>query len=554
MSEATDPDAIVVKPVISVDDKAEVALSDLKILLERAASGHSLDPLLDDLSAATTDILTAPAEIGDELRDYLSRIANWFDLALSHPEFAISMVGLRSAERLYDRGRILFTTSGARWAQDIRRLMNHADEFVQALRTNRGMVRFIRAIDDFSSDVVQFGHDAVQSGAAVWREELWKDVIGWLVPKVLRSLHAVPMPRVEFKNDMLDVAIDSLWVTAPSDAAALVPDHLWIQNWSEVRLDMSHGRQPNSPNSGAVQSCTRMRIRVDGIQFSAHDIGYYFNYKGFIGYGDEGLLSIDVGGLSEVGQGLNVDVDLEMASKEHRLSPTDPFFRVLGVKVDVPGLRFSIDKSKHWILNKTVLQPLSGPAIKWVVARELEKQIQRGLEAVGRLAGEVSDEVDRRHQQHEEGATLEDYWSALLEKATQLFSSPTQDEGQGDVPLVTSHTDATLKGIVHTTVTQPSPKSSKPGTPTETVIAVGGGAQMFPGKGGPYGENGPDSMVTVVKNVVDGIVGTSSEATKALKENAVKVREDLERAEVRKEERKRVERRKSGWRSRVFDL
>jgi hypothetical protein len=404
----------------------------------------------------------------------------------------------------------------------------------------------------------------MQSGSAskkIWREELWKDAIGWLVPKVLRTLHAIPMPRVEFKNNMLDVAIDSLWLTAPSTATALVPDHLWIQNWNELRLDMSQGPPSQgqllngTTDSATVTSCTRTRIHLDGIRFSAHDIAYYFNYKGFIGYDDEGLLSIDVGGVSEVGQGLGIDIDLEVASEARRLSPTDPLFRVLDVKVDLPGLHFSINKSKHWILNKTILQPLSGPVVKWVVARELEKQIQQGLEAIGRLAGDVSDAADRRHQQQEEGSMLEDYWEALLERVAPLFSSPEEEEeSQEGTPLVTSHTEATLKGIVHTTVTQPSPTSSKSGTPSETVIAVGGGAQIFPGKGGPYGENGPDSIVTAVEHVVDEVVEASSEATKALKSKAVEVRKDLERAEVRKETRKRVERRKSGWRSHAFDL
>jgi hypothetical protein len=577
---------VTVASVVSIDEPITVALSDLKTLLERAASGVSLDPFLSTLSATTTSIISAPAETGHQLRAYFSLIAAWLDRALSQPGYAASRAGTRTVEHLYDSGRALIASSNAQWAQDVRNLIDRTEEFVTALKTNRATNRFVQALDTLSVDAAQFGQEAIKSGVSrkFLQEELWKDLVGWLIPKLLSSLRSIPMPRVEFKNDTLDVAVDSLWLTVPSNSTALVPDHLLVQNWSELSLDMVYHHQPAGNDAsasggatGLLQTISRVRIHVDGIRVSAHDIGYYLKYKGLIGYEDEGLLSIDVGGHSAtaVGQGLSADIDIETTmttsrSTPHEVPSLSGPFRVQAVKVDIPGLTFSINRSKHWILNKLVLQPLAGPIVRRLLAGELERQIRSVLERTARIFGEVVEDANSNISEEANGreeiaVAFEDYCMAFLRKAQALLGSASEgtiDDGQAAGPRVTSQTTttATLKGIMHTIVTQVEPfgNSVHLPTPEETVIAVGGGAQMFPHKGGPYdeGRSGAepggiaDNLVDGMAEVADAVGRTTSEVVEA----AVDAREEIARAEERKAQRESVEIQRRGWRSEAFDL
>jgi hypothetical protein len=124
--------------------------------------------------------------------------------------------------------------------------------------------------------------------------------------------------------------------------------------------------------------------------------------------------------------------------------------------------------------------------------------------------------------------------------------------------VTTTRTTATLKAIVHTTtVVQSESDTSKPPTPEETVIAVGAGAQIFPDKGSPCNEGGPDWMGDVVASAVAAVVrktGDEMDNAVALKSRAVRAREDIARAGERKEARRRVEKESQGWGSHVFEL
>jgi hypothetical protein len=66
------------------------------------------------------------------------------------------------------------------------------------------------------------------------------------------------------------------------------------------------------------------------------------------------------------------------------------------VSLGVLGLTFSIGRSKHWILNKMVFQLLAGLVVKRVLARMLEGQIRRGLEAAAWMLSEVVEVAEGR--------------------------------------------------------------------------------------------------------------------------------------------------------------
>ncbi|RPD68333.1 hypothetical protein L226DRAFT_617588 [Lentinus tigrinus ALCF2SS1-7] len=373
---------------------------------------------------------------------------------------------------------------------------------------------------------------------------------------------------------------------------------------------------------------TRARVHVEGMRVSAHHVAYYVLYKGAqccemplpcTSYEDEGLISVDIGetaASSATGTGLSFDVELEFDSsppgssgrdsgwlsfltgdsgsdgdKQNGDSQPQPLFRVTDVHVDVAGLHISLTRSKHWLLNSLLVQPLAGPVARAAVGWVLRGQIRGALEAAadfgGRLRSRVQQKASRGQEQQGDCDTAtpsaEDWWNALLEEVgvsnaagdgaedddndndndSDLCSEEDAEE-MGTEPLVETRTRATVQGIVRTTVTQASPSAE----PEESVLAVGIGAQVLPGRGGPYGASAPevleDGMEGVkvrateeARDAVGDVAGAEEYAEEVVREGvrrAVMVREDVEGARGRGEVRERVERRRKGWRSAVFDF
>ncbi|KAJ7484699.1 hypothetical protein FB451DRAFT_1084211, partial [Mycena latifolia] len=542
---------------VTVDAQVEVsppfyeAVVDFKILLERLASGRSLDPLLRAFKATVADVIDAPNETSTEVKQYFGDLGRWLERALAEPQFAASRLGARNAEELYDTGRLLLASeANAQWAQDVRKLVAEAQFFVQALESDTATQRLIKSIHSVLYTLRGLAKDALVSGASAqrkWREELLKDVLGWFLPRIFKSMRALPMPRVEFQNNKLDVALDALLLTSASTSASLAPDHIWAQNWSEVKVDMAANAAP--------ETSSRTRIHIDGMRFAAHGFGYYFKYKGPIQYSDEGLLDVDVGHPGVVGEGLTVDVEMETTQQE-RDTPGEPLFRLVDVNVAVPGLAFTIKHSEHWILNNVILQPLAAPVVRLVLKSVLEQQIRSGVEWADRLVSAIAEEAARinaRKLEPGESPSIENYWSAAL------LTAPAFLEKRPSSSPVETHTTPTLKGIIHTTTTLPDdPSGSSP--PEQTVLAVGGGAQLFPHKGGPHGVDEITAgevareAVGEIQDTVDRSVGKTREVVEAVEGESLRIRDDIERAEERKLDRERFESRRGGWRSGAFDL
>ncbi|KAJ7076086.1 hypothetical protein B0H15DRAFT_955917 [Mycena belliarum] len=505
----------------TVDAQVEVsppfhdAVVDFKILLERLASGRSLDPLLRAFRAAVADIIDSSDETSQDVRQYLGALGRWFERALAEPQFAASRLGARTAEELYDTGRLLLASeANAQWAQDVRALAGEAQLFVQALESDTATQRLVTSIHRVLGALRALAQDAVFSGARAqrnWRQELIKDVLGWFLPRVLRSVRALPMPRVEFQNSTLDVALDALLLTSASTSVSFAPDHIWAQNWSEIKVDMAADTAP--------ETSSRTRIHIDGMRCAAHGFGYYFRYKGLLGYSDEGLLDVDVGHPGAVGQGLTVDLELE-TTQEERDTPGAPLFRLVDVNVAVPGLAFTIKHSKHWILNNAVLQPLAAPVVRLVLKSVLEQQIRTGVERADRVVSAIAEEAERinaRKRAPGESPSMEDYWRATFLTAPAFF------EKRKSGAVVETHTAPTFKGIIQTTTTlSEDPSTSSP--PEQTILAVGGGAQLFPNKGGPYGA---DEVTT--GEIAREAVG---EIQDAVERSVGKTREVVETVEV----------------------
>ncbi|KAI4529006.1 hypothetical protein K525DRAFT_230140 [Schizophyllum commune Loenen D] len=540
-------------------------LRDLRILAERLASGHPLSNLLH-LSAQFLDsVLFSPAEVGYEIRTLFAAAGEWCDYALADPTYANSSTGMQAFGSLYDTSRrLLRSDSEDKLAVHFRLLVDELRIYLRLVQddlANKRLVNSIRALD---ADVRQLGADTMGARSR-WRREFVQDVLGYLLPRILRSLRSLPiMPRVEYQDRTVDIALDSLLLTSTplTVTSSLTPVHFSVQNLSELYVDLA-GQETDS----VVTTRTRTRVHVDGIRLSAHDVGYYAKYKGWLSYEDEGLLSVDIGAPEGSG-GLEVGIDLDFPENGSDVNTTEttgsdvtpaPAFTVLEVRVRLSNLALTIDRSKHWLLNKLFLQPLSGPTLSVVLASVLEGKIREGLEGVARVLGEARRDARDSRRDTEGEPSVQDYLTSLLSHLSTLFESAPPDP---DV-VQESHTDATVAGVIHTTVTKPaheedSEVDSEEEEGEETIIAIGGAPQLFPGKAGPHdAEDNIGGVEEVVEEVAEdtrSVVEKAAASTREAVRGAREIREELERSGKRKDARQRVDSKRRGWHSDAFDF
>ena len=530
------------EPKLWTDESLSTVLADVKILLERVASNHSLDPLIQTLRACVQDFVGSLA--GSGLTEYFSDFGNWIDRSLNDPEYSASRAGRQKVDELYDRGRILFSEE-TKFGQDLRSLFRLAEDFLHGISQDRTTNRVIRAMDKLSADsVTLFQEKPNQVG-----RELKRDLLFWLLPRFLRIIRSLPMPRVEFIDDVVEVALDSIILNSPTTFRSLMPDSIHITNHNDL-----HITQYDDPHRKNF-----VRVRVEGLRVAIQDLDYYVQYKGLIGYEDDGLISIYAG--DNRGQGLNFEVDLGFNSD---IDPTkvDYGFKVLEVHTAASGLHFSINESKHWILNKVLLQPLAGPVVRKLFQRIASGYIRDGLEAISRIVAGIERDATEKATPGV-APDFNHYWSAALNHLRSLNQPTTPRPGgpQEYVPKVTTRTEATLTGIIRTTEAEPASNGDAAGEPEVTTMAIGVAPQMLPGKA-VAAANRTDELAQEGRNVIEEVEDTVEQTGMKAKQILKSVPDEPEARAVYDNTKRRASGRKNaeivgqndGWRSDAFNL
>lgn len=552
-----------IKFAVQSDPHLDKVLADLKTLIQRL-SGHSIDTLVSKFHQVLRDLNVNQ----DGLQEYFSDIDDWVYLALDRPGWISSKEAARRADRLYDRGRSL-TFLNPRMKADVRVVIDLLDELLDNIQNDRTTGRLFSAIERLAKHTQTFGAVGAnvvigqREALAEARNELFSDVVQWLVPRILRSLKSIPIPRFEFKSNDVDAVVDNVLIRSPS----LVPDRVILQTYNKLDLSASAGLPGGSTSTvdSRIRIDSATHVHIEGLRVSAESIAYFVHAKNLLlgfGWRDNGLLSIDIGGQGVQGDGARVDIDLEAVDDS---DGAQSFYKVKDVQVDVPGLRFTIAKSHHWILN-SLIQPFIGPIGRNIVGTVVAAQIKSLLE-----------ELDTKlYRIHRKAKDLEDgegvpaaatYWDAVktLQAEDQRRGDQAAEEErkradrEGDeVPTTETETHATLKGVVHTIHTE----ATEDAPAQETALAFGIGEQILPDLAGPAGEdNALPTLAEQGREVLNEAQGKVDEIGRGVRENvdgvqgsAELLKQDLADGGDTLEARKRMEEKAKGWRSDAFDF
>ena len=383
---------------------------------------------------------------------------------------------------------------------------------------------------------------------------LFSDFVNVILPRLVRLLQQYPVPRTEFTSPQLDFLCDDFVL----ETATLFPTYIRIANNTEVVVQREADIEAQG-SATTVDGSGKLYLR--GIKFAVHDVSFWLRRKvpRWLPFfrTESGLAEVSLlkkGLEADVSYSLNEPVvlgeDLQPLAQEQ-----DSFFTISKVDVRLSSLDLRVRRSQHRIFFFLV-RPFVRFSLKLALRWVLSSQLKEGLETLDKLAFATNQRA--LALQLRGYGPIEAWLSALASPAPQLVQTSFKGAVSGGQSLLEG-ASLTRRGVV------------KRDEEADIAIAIGAGAQLLPGEGGPthygpHGDHGPGSTGRIAAQVdveatkagravskeldvvTEGVSGVVQRAN-LLQEEASIVQEAAER-----ERRKPHTESREGWRSTLFDF
>ncbi|BGP20335.1 hypothetical protein JCM10213_007112 [Rhodosporidiobolus nylandii] len=501
---------------VEPDQEAKNAVSLLRSIIESFTG-----PLDDALRAA--DALAADLKGDERVQQVWKEFDLLIDRALNDPGYITSNKASRRFENIYDRAREI-VTSNADWKRDANAFIDESSKLLNRAAHDKALIAVGDAIEDLGDSLALFGKTGVNLIGADGGD-LWKDVSTVWLPRILGTIKQVPLPRVAFTSEDVDLIVDNIRF----EAASFVPDAAHFK--SNLELSSKKGYAAYATEFAATTT-----LAFAGLRMQATNISYYIKKKtGWIGLEDSGLLDIFIGDAEnpKAEDGLDVTLTLSNATEDDRES----FFKLDKVDVNLEGFSIGIRNSQHPIRNWLARGAVAS-FLEEKVKEALEEQIASGFKA------------------------LDQQFYILQYKSAGARAAAPDPLAYVRALLTPTHTgDSLVDQVSSTGITKIGPKG-------EWVLAIGVEEELLPGRRTGL-QRAEETDVVSRKHQTESLmeegraelVGAVHEAAGSAESVAEAgyavdeaVDEETRRARKALRRREREERQRDGWKSDAFDL
>ncbi|KAI9441014.1 hypothetical protein H4582DRAFT_2074783 [Lactarius indigo] len=344
---------------IAQDNVLHTATSQIRTLLERIANGKSMDIIIDAINN-----LIDHAKTDEEFRRWFQSVGAYSRKVLLEPGYVLEPRCNSEGRGVRDSGRRFYDE---KYKSQFDHLFDSIGTWFSAMGEDPLNKRF-------GDDWARFTHDLLfdREGSLKFKPDLWMDIRKVIIPSIVDRVGHVPIPRVEYTDDSLDLVVENLTLQGRN----LLPNL--------VEFDASNSMKFSPYNTTSDCSRHEFKLTFRQIQADMRDVAFYYRKKtGIPKIADSGLADVLLGG-----GGLTVTVELASAANDK-----SSIFKVRNVRVKVHSLKFSIHGSKRDILYKT-LRPLASVLIKRQIQKAVADAIKTGMEYVDGQLVSVRDRVD----------------------------------------------------------------------------------------------------------------------------------------------------------------
>ncbi|KAG5640527.1 hypothetical protein DXG03_008215 [Asterophora parasitica] len=394
---------------VGEDKSLHRAITEIRTLLERFANGKSMDTIIDAFGVLRDD-----AGRDKELRDWFRSVEGYSRKVLLEPGYVLEPGCNEQANHLRDSGRRFYDV---KYKGEFDNLFNSISGWFGAMGDDPVNVRF-------GEDWARLTRDLLfdSEGSLKFKTELWNDIRKVILPQLIDKVGYIPIPRIEYTDDSLDLVVENLTLSGRN----LFPNIVALE---------AHNFLKFSPYQAiADESHHRFTFTFGQMQADMRDVAFYYKKKsGVPKMSDSGLADVVLGG-----EGLTAIVSLVSAGKDR-----SSVFKVQKVHVKVDSLKFSIRDSKHDFLYKT-LKPLATGLVKKQIQKAIQDGIHTALEYVDGQLVSVRDRMESAKAEGGEGRAqaLQD----LFQRKKDDMQSKTSGTGSSTT-LGTSHSHSQFKVV-----------------------------------------------------------------------------------------------------------
>lgn len=224
------------------------------------------------------------------------------------------------------------------WKADASALQKELESFFNALTHDELTANLVDAIETMGEDMADAGKVGFNSLKANGHG-LYRDFVDVMVPRIIGLIKEIPIPRIEFKSEDVDLVIDDFNL----ESASFIPDSIRFVAHNDFEFTQGYATYASEYDS-------TVRMRVKGLHVAASDIAYWFSKKsGWVQFEDSGLLDIQFGP-----RGVDFDVTLENATEDDR----ETFFVVKNVDVNITGFDYQIRQNQKWFATWLAKAPM----------------------------------------------------------------------------------------------------------------------------------------------------------------------------------------------------
>ncbi|KAF8639373.1 hypothetical protein AX17_001529 [Amanita inopinata Kibby_2008] len=329
------------------DPNLKRAIDELRTLLERFANGQSLNVIMDSI-----DVLIDDARRDEKLRAWFQDIDQYMRRVLLEPGYVLLNEQCnKEAERLRESGREFYD---GKYKDHMDNLFSSVGTWFKAMGQDPLNARF-------GGDWARLAKDLLfdSEGSLAFKSELWNDVRKTILPQIVDKVGYVPIPRIEYTDDSLDLVVENLTLSGRN----LFPNIISLEAHNFFKFSPYDAIKDESHHT--------FTFTFGQMQADMRDVAFYFKKKtGIPKMSDSGLADVILGG-----NGLHATVVLVGTNRKDKSS----VFRVHEVNVKVDSLKFSIRDSKHDLLYKT-LKPLATGLVKRQIQKAIADAIRTGFE------------------------------------------------------------------------------------------------------------------------------------------------------------------------------
>ncbi|KAI1785937.1 hypothetical protein LXA43DRAFT_1113109 [Ganoderma leucocontextum] len=343
---------------LSGQPNVQLALSEIRTLFERFANGRSLDTIGEPMR-----VLYKDAQADERLKHWFRDIDEFVREALLQPGYILDDQCNERARQLSDIGREFYDG----------KYKGHFDNLFNSVKEWFGAWAEDPLNKQIGNNFMQLAKDTLfdAEGNLTFKPELWADFRQKIIPGFIDELGYVPIPRIEYTDEQLDLVIENLALSGKN----IFPNLITVETRNFAKL--------SALNDIKNETHHEFTLHLTQIQADMRDVAFYFHKKtGTPKITDSGVADVLLGG-----QGLSITAHLVSADRDRT-----SVFRVKDVHTSIQTLKFAIRDSKHDTLYK-VLAPLATSLIKRQLQRVIANAVRTALEYVDGQLVSVRDQM-----------------------------------------------------------------------------------------------------------------------------------------------------------------